>query len=530
MPLLSATLLLALGLLVLHGRHSWRAGLRPAGLATAWATGLATAVPVTLLAGFAGLPVGTLPFLLLLSLLVAASWALGARAAAPLPAPGPLPEPRWLTWTARAALTAALLAVAWKLLAVAPWSWDHVAIWGVKARWIAAQGSFDLAFLGEPQLSRSNPHYPLGLPVAWLLLGLGEVPGPRGFQLAHLAFVAALLATVHGTAARLSRSPAVAALAAGLVALSPLCWDSESAGLADLPLAFFAVAAVGLLATASDLRRLAAAGLLVGFLPWVKDEGLPLAAGLLAVGLVWLWRRRRARPARLAAFAVPAVALPLLARGVAFWALPAGRGFFAGDWTARVAARWSELPALLAEMGRELADPGFLALWFVFPLLIAAAALAARRRPEARLALLLLLAVAVQLALYGFTFLASVHDPMDHVRSALYRTAAALVPLVAVAAAALAAGRPSDRVGGTMSDKTSDKPHLNPIDYLRDFAAGLSYPKLFFLTAAIFLADFFLLDPLPFVDEALLGLLTLMLSRFKKRKEDRPKVKNVTPE
>ncbi|HMB55298.1 MAG TPA: DUF6116 family protein [Thermoanaerobaculia bacterium] len=81
-----------------------------------------------------------------------------------------------------------------------------------------------------------------------------------------------------------------------------------------------------------------------------------------------------------------------------------------------------------------------------------------------------------------------------------------------------------------MSDKTSDKPHLNPIDYLRDFAAGLSYPKLFFLTAAIFLADFFLLDPLPFVDEALLGLLTLMLSRFKKRKEDRPKVKNVTPE
>ena len=45
----------------------------------------------------------------------------------------------------------------------------------------------------------------------------------------------------------------------------------------------------------------------------------------------------------------------------------------------------------------------------------------------------------------------------------------------------------------------------------------LSYPKLFLVAAALFVANLFVPDPLPFVDELLLGIGALMISRRKRR-------------
>jgi hypothetical protein len=45
----------------------------------------------------------------------------------------------------------------------------------------------------------------------------------------------------------------------------------------------------------------------------------------------------------------------------------------------------------------------------------------------------------------------------------------------------------------------------------------LSYPRLFVLTAILFVANIFILDPIPFVDELLLGLGTLLLANWKQR-------------
>ena len=64
------------------------------------------------------------------------------------------------------------------------------------------------------------------------------------------------------------------------------------------------------------------------------------------------------------------------------------------------------------------------------------------------------------------------------------------------------------------------------------FASRLRFPQLFWITAILFLADMFLLDPIPFVDEALLGLMTVLLGSLKKRSEgedENPVIKNVTP-
>lgn len=59
-------------------------------------------------------------------------------------------------------------------------------------------------------------------------------------------------------------------------------------------------------------------------------------------------------------------------------------------------------------------------------------------------------------------------------------------------------------------------PLLSPL--LR-FLGRLSYPRLFAMTAALFALDMVIPDFIPFVDEILLGLGTLLLANWKKRKE-----------
>ena len=51
------------------------------------------------------------------------------------------------------------------------------------------------------------------------------------------------------------------------------------------------------------------------------------------------------------------------------------------------------------------------------------------------------------------------------------------------------------------------------------FFSKLSYPRLFALTAALFALDLVVPDLVPFVDELLLGLGTLLLANFRKRKD-----------
>ena len=49
------------------------------------------------------------------------------------------------------------------------------------------------------------------------------------------------------------------------------------------------------------------------------------------------------------------------------------------------------------------------------------------------------------------------------------------------------------------------------------FAAGLRFPTLFTVCAALFLVDLVAPDVIPFVDEIVLALLTLTVGAFRKR-------------
>lgn len=50
------------------------------------------------------------------------------------------------------------------------------------------------------------------------------------------------------------------------------------------------------------------------------------------------------------------------------------------------------------------------------------------------------------------------------------------------------------------------------------WARGLRFPTLFMITAGLFVVNMLLPDPIPFVDELLFGLVTLLLANWKRRK------------
>jgi Family of unknown function (DUF6116) len=52
-----------------------------------------------------------------------------------------------------------------------------------------------------------------------------------------------------------------------------------------------------------------------------------------------------------------------------------------------------------------------------------------------------------------------------------------------------------------------------------NWARTLRFPVLFKITAALFAATLFIPDPIPFLDELLLGMTTIVLANWKHRKD-----------
>lgn len=394
--------LLRLSLAVLVGFQAWiLLAFGAAGLGAPW-----TSVTVTVLAVLAG------------ALATGAARALRGIGLAPWAGET---SPRFVL-TARLLLFGALAVFLWKLVQVPLWSWDHFAMWGVKARRLVdGDGHLSLGFLWEPSFRFSRPDYPLALPGLWRLAALGGEPGVAVFKGVHALLALALAAVVAGGARRLGAAPGTAELLAAWVAASPLFWDTVNVGLADLPLALWATAALVPILLARDLPPFAAqaAGFFAGFLPWIKDEGLPLTGLLLA-----LFALQRAGWRKFAAFSAWACGLALAGRLFAYAALPSGTGFFAGDWMERGWRRLGELGHLLLEIAKVLADPIWLGSWLVLAAALAAAVLRSRFRTFSVIG-----AVALQLALYAGVVLVAVPEPLDHVRASAVRFAGALLPL-----------------------------------------------------------------------------------------------------
>jgi len=61
---------------------------------------------------------------------------------------------------------------------------------------------------------------------------------------------------------------------------------------------------------------------------------------------------------------------------------------------------------------------------------------------------------------------------------------------------------------------------INPVTGpLMGFASRLRFPTLFLVTLALWTINMLVPDPIPLIDEIVMGLLTLMLATWKKRKQ-----------
>ncbi len=68
--------------------------------------------------------------------------------------------------------------------------------------------------------------------------------------------------------------------------------------------------------------------------------------------------------------------------------------------------------------------------------------------------------------------------------------------------------------------------------FIGTLATRLRFPQLFFVTATIFVLDLLIPDLIPFVDEVLLGLLTVLLGMWQQKTTPpaKPPTKDITPE
>lgn len=377
---------------------------------------VALGLPLALL----GMPVAPLSVIVL----AAALFPLARR----VQLPSLIVEERWprpVALLARIALFLALALFVAKVILAPLWSWDHFAIWGMKSRRMVVGGRLDLGFLATPGYEASVTFYPVGLPMLWRLLALGGIPGAALFKAVHALFGLALVAVTRRGVLRLGRSPAMADALAALLAASPLLWDTIALGLADLPLALWATAGLVLALESQREMPVWPAGICLGFLPWIKQEGTSLAVlALVAAALI-------VRKSRLAALLVPAGLLIAGAMAVGRTLPQGGPTFFDGDWRGRALERLSRPGEILTMLGSDLAAPGWLGFWFLF-----AAGLAVALWLRNRTALLLAGVVVLQLGLYSAVYFFTYLPPAGHILSSFTRIVAALVPLGILAIAA----------------------------------------------------------------------------------------------
>jgi hypothetical protein len=78
-----------------------------------------------------------------------------------------------------------------------------------------------------------------------------------------------------------------------------------------------------------------------------------------------------------------------------------------------------------------------------------------------------------------------------------------------------------------MSESTIGKEERQGI--IRKFLSSLRFPQLFLLLLALFTVDMVTPDPILFIDEAILGVLAVMLGMWRGHGDD-PEMKNITPD
>ena len=250
---------------------------------------------------------------------LAAWWWFGRRTAAcPLcEAARPQPWTRLERWLAIAFSVAAALAAC--AFVFATWrephgEWDAWSIWNMKARFFYRDPAH-WRDVFTASLNWVHPDYPLLLPAfvarCWRFTGSESLVAPAAAAFVFTFGALGLLVSAVSTMCGRSQG-----FIAGLLMLTAITFIGNGATqYADVPLAFYMLAALSLAAMQPGSRAVTAlAGLMAALAAWTKNEGLVLIAALIAARALIAVRAGQGRAAlrQLPAFASGAAPVLLL--------------------------------------------------------------------------------------------------------------------------------------------------------------------------------------------------------------------------
>jgi hypothetical protein len=223
----------------------------------------------------------------------------GSEKPTPMPPPSPPTPFRTWDWVFIGLLAALLLFAYFRAVIYPMWAWDTIATWGCKAKLFYQSRGMDLTCI------EAHNYYPNLVPLllSYLYFCLGEVNDHLAQGLFPL-WGALLLGMLYSFLRRMGLNRTQGLGVTAFFALNGTVFISHLfIAYADLPLAYFALAAVGLLylwlMDAAPRGALALAAAFFAGLAWCKYEGPPLAGTILLAAfltLVWLrppdWKTR----------------------------------------------------------------------------------------------------------------------------------------------------------------------------------------------------------------------------------------------
>jgi hypothetical protein len=300
------TCLVSLGIAWLLGYFGVRLWLPADGGRSRWTLALQAALGIGLGAGFTScldwlLVVGgrgTLPVVLGVELVLLATLAAlvrrhrsaatadGETAASP-------PFPSWLPGLGLAVMLGLFVAAFVSVSDLNPQGgWDAFSVWNLRARFLLHTDTWRYAV--TPISVGAHMEYPLLLSSlvarGWIYAGSFSPVVP--ITIALLFAVALVILLV--SALSLARGASIGLLSGVVLLANPSLMDQAPSQYADVPLAFFFLAALALIVLGGDSARparyLSLAGIFAGFAAWTKNEGALLVVALAAALFVDAWR------------------------------------------------------------------------------------------------------------------------------------------------------------------------------------------------------------------------------------------------
>jgi hypothetical protein len=310
---------------------------------------------------------------------------------------------------------------------------DALAIWNLRARFLHRTGA-DWTAAFQEKLSWSHVDYPLLLPACiacyWDALGSETTLVPRAIAMGFTFGTVSILITALGAVRSTSQG-----LLAGLVILGGDAFLNRGVSqYADVPLAFFIVAALALIVIhdrmgSRSYRLLAAAGVCAGLATWTKNEGLLfllcIGAAFTSVSVLRLPWRQATRT--IAAFALGAI--PILVIVFVF------KIFYAGNNDLVSGQSWRQSIGRLLDSTRYLlicqhavqqlkTVPGLLAVALAIHCLLVGKI----HRQSLRLASVPMLCLAFMSMGYFLIYVTTPHDLSWHLETSLDRLMLHLFP------------------------------------------------------------------------------------------------------